>query len=271
MALDPERRNLDLRVLSAVPVARNAIEQLVAQIKGTLGDELVGIYFDGSLALGDFHAMRSDIDLVVVTRDFLTESAAAKLEAVHAVFARSVPTWGEEIEVIYVTGRDLDVRSVQDGTEHRYVERGTGGQLQTGALRLGWLIHLRVLSRNGITITGRDIRGLVADVEDETLRRAAAIGALDRLRLYQDNPGLLERPGARAFAVLTACRMLYTFRTGNVVPKMEAANATLQHVDASAGHTIQAAMSWRKDGRSFTAGLEDTLKVLELVRGECTG
>jgi hypothetical protein len=37
MALDPERRNLDLRVLSAVPVARNAIEQLVAQIKGTVG------------------------------------------------------------------------------------------------------------------------------------------------------------------------------------------------------------------------------------------
>jgi hypothetical protein len=107
-------------------------------------------------------------------------------------------------------------------------------------------------------------------VGDETLRRAAAFGADNRLQLYRNNPTLLARPGARAFAVLTACRMLYTFRTGNVVPKMEAAQASLQFKDARLSDVIHAAMSWTKEDRYFKPSPEETLRVLEFVHAECT-
>ncbi len=268
----PERSadpSLELSAIGAHPEARRAIEQLVKKISRLLASHLVGMYFDGSIALGDFDPGRSDIDLVVVTEDRLSDSAAAALAALHETLARSVPTWGEEIEVFYVSKRDLDQHAVENRNVHSYVERGTGGLLRTRPFGLGGLVHLRVLSQHGITITGPDIRELVVPVPDERLRRFAVLGAENRLHLYREDPTLLARPGARAFAVLTACRMLHTFHTGNVVPKMEAARSALQSIDPPLANVIRAAMGWRKDHDALALTPEETVALLRFVRDQC--
>ncbi len=261
--------DLDLTALSEYPEAQRATRHLVAMISRSLGPVVVGTYFDGSIALGDFDPTRSDVDIVVVTDGHLSDSAARNIAALHEAFARSSPGWGEEIEVIYASKSDLGQHAADGRTLSRYVERGTGGLLQTRPLGLGWLVHLRILSRNGFTISGPDIRQLVGAVSDEALRRGAALGATNRLRLYCDNPASLGRPGARAFAILTSCRMLHTFRTGAVVPKMEAARAALEVVDLPLANVIRAAMSWRKDDRDLSASPEDTVRLLQFVQDQC--
>jgi streptomycin 3"-adenylyltransferase len=215
----------------------------------SLGSQALGLYFDGSIAVGDFDPTRSDIDLVVVTDDPLSYSAATELSELHATFARSSPVWGEEIEVIYVSKGDLNQRAAENCNIHRYVERGTAGLMRVGPLDLGWLVHLRVLSRQGVTIHGPDIRELVERIPDEALQRVAGFGVENWLGPYCVDPTSLQRPGSGAFAVLTACRMMHTFRTGTVVPKMEAAQAMLQLVGVGFANVIHAAMSWRKDDR----------------------
>ena len=227
------------------------------------------MYFDGSVALGDFDPDRSDIDLVAVTEHRLSDSATAGLAALHEALARSSPTWGEEIEVFYVSKHDLDQHAVENRNVHSYVERGTGGLLRTRPFGLGWPVHLRVLSQHGITITGPDIRGLVVPVPDEALRHFAVLAAENRLRLYRKDQALLARPGARAFAVLTACRMLHTFRTGNVVPKMEAARSALQSIDPQLANVIRTAMGWRKDHDDLAVTPEETIALLRFVRDQC--
>src|SRR5688500_4478221 len=47
---------------------REQVEDFAAALRGTLADNLVGIYLHGSLAMGCFNADRSDVDLLVITR-----------------------------------------------------------------------------------------------------------------------------------------------------------------------------------------------------------
>jgi len=78
---------LDLSALDEHRVPQRAVEQLVTSVGRSLKAVLVGIYFGGSFALGEFDPARSDTDLVVVTQDPLSDSAAVELAAVHAGFA----------------------------------------------------------------------------------------------------------------------------------------------------------------------------------------
>src|SRR5437016_11445240 len=49
------------------------LADLLAGVRGTLGPQLVGVYLDGSLATGDFAEHSSDIDVLVVTEDALSD------------------------------------------------------------------------------------------------------------------------------------------------------------------------------------------------------
>ncbi|HDK44919.1 MAG TPA: nucleotidyltransferase domain-containing protein, partial [Actinobacteria bacterium] len=42
------------------------VESLVAGIADVLGDELVGVYLHGSLAMGGYYRPKSDLDLLIV-------------------------------------------------------------------------------------------------------------------------------------------------------------------------------------------------------------
>jgi streptomycin 3"-adenylyltransferase len=55
------------------------VERLVDELRGALGANLVGIYLHGSLALGCFNPERSDIDVLVVTCDLLSDEQRASL------------------------------------------------------------------------------------------------------------------------------------------------------------------------------------------------
>jgi predicted nucleotidyltransferase len=55
-----------------VKEARGRLDDLVRGLRELLGDELVGVYLHGSLALGCFNPALSDVDVLVVTRRPLT-------------------------------------------------------------------------------------------------------------------------------------------------------------------------------------------------------
>jgi hypothetical protein len=44
------------------------LQTLLLGIQEAIGDELVGVYLRGSLALGDFYSVTSDLDFLAVTK-----------------------------------------------------------------------------------------------------------------------------------------------------------------------------------------------------------
>lgn len=61
------------------PGLRRQVTALVTDLATTLGDELLGVYLHGSLAMGCFNPQRSDVDILVATRGRLPALARPRL------------------------------------------------------------------------------------------------------------------------------------------------------------------------------------------------
>lgn len=70
---------------------QGVLDQAVDLFKEELGDNLVGIYLHGSLAMGCFNPDTSDIDLLLVVADKLTRDHMRRLAKNH-----SVPRWNAQ-------------------------------------------------------------------------------------------------------------------------------------------------------------------------------
>ncbi|HXW84818.1 MAG TPA: aminoglycoside adenylyltransferase domain-containing protein, partial [Candidatus Binataceae bacterium] len=61
------------------PEIRRQVENLVAELRTMLKDDLAGVYLHGSLALGCFNPRRSDIDLLIVSEKAVKLAIRKKL------------------------------------------------------------------------------------------------------------------------------------------------------------------------------------------------
>jgi hypothetical protein len=267
MGAMPTTPEFDLGVLTPYSAAQIAVRELLTEVQAVLGESLVAIWFDGSLALGDFDPDRSDIDLVVVDANIEPRAITSGLEAAHVRYSSAGLAWGDEIETIYVREAALDPAAIHSEITHLYVERGTGGALRSGPLDPGWLVHLRVLRDRGVSISGPMPRDIVQAVSDDALMEVASWSAKQWLAPYRDRRAPLDRLGTRVYVVLTACRLLYTFRTGQIVSKMAAARWALDNVPPGLGSHIEDAMAWRKeDAFSTSPSVDGSLALIEWVQ-----
>jgi hypothetical protein len=196
---------------------------LLAEVHAILGHGLIGLYLDGSIALGEFEADRSDIDFVAVTDGNVSDEALRELGALHARLAAESPRWGPELEGSYVAGSSIRHHDVRPGT-HPYIDRGTG-RLEIVRPENGyWVIHRHVLREHGVVLAGPEPRTLIDAVHPDELRRAV----VDLLREWWApmlaDASRLQHCGYRCYAVLTMCRIMYSVDHGTVVSKRRAAS-----------------------------------------------
>jgi hypothetical protein len=261
---------LDLRILDSDPDAVTAVRELLASIREALQDSLLAAWFDGSIALGAFDPRRSDVDVVVVTRDTPSAEQTAAIRTLHARSATAAGAWADDMETIYVTRAGLRSTAVSRKINHLYVERGSGGKLKTAPLDRGWLFHLRVLREHGRSIVGPQPLDMVEAVSDDELKHVALWIADHWLTAYREDPAVLEQLGARVFVVMTICRLLYTLRTGQVVAKMTAAREAVGMLPRDLVPVIEGAMAWRKDDTaSENLSLEGTLALMAWMQSFC--
>src|SRR2546421_5305138 len=74
-----------------------------------LGSHFYGIYIFGSVALGGFETLESDIDILVLTRGEWSTTELAQLEALHTQLIRTHQL-GKRLEVLYIPLHDLGKR-----------------------------------------------------------------------------------------------------------------------------------------------------------------
>jgi hypothetical protein len=202
------------------PDVNVALHDLLRKVRAILGDHFIGMYLDGSLALGDFSPERSDIDYVVATDADLSDESHEALRIMHARFNDSGSPWATEVEAFYVQRDALHCYNPARA-HHLRIERGASEVLRSDQLDRSWVIHLHVLRENGLIVVGPAPRNLIDPVDPDDLRWAMAelMESWWGPMCKDTRPLLRHHIGYQAYAVLTMCRVLYTLDSGAVTSK----------------------------------------------------
>ncbi|HEV8716188.1 MAG TPA: nucleotidyltransferase domain-containing protein, partial [Candidatus Binatia bacterium] len=147
----------------------SVLQELLSGARTLLGHRFIGMYLDGSLAIGDFEPDKSDIDFVVVTEGELSPEMVVALKALHDRIAAGVSKWAKELEGSYIAQRAL--RHDRRPAAHPYIDRGSTLAMvhqESGY----WVIHRHMLREHGVVLAGPLPRTLIDPVQPAELREA---------------------------------------------------------------------------------------------------
>jgi hypothetical protein len=193
----------------------------LAGIQAVLGERLVGLYLEGSLAAGSFD-QSSDIDFIAVTDQETTHELFLELQAMHDRLQALDTPWAIQLEGSYISLSALRRYDPANAT-HPNLERGLGERLKMIHHDESGVIHRWILREHGIVLLGPPPQALVDPVSPDDLRQAmrAILPGWGRRLLAE--PAGMQYPGYQSFIVLSICRILYTLQLGEVVSKAVAA------------------------------------------------
>jgi hypothetical protein len=227
------------------------LTDLVAAARGVLGDELVGAYAAGSVALGAYQAGRSDVDVALVCARALADDRKRELVARLRHEALPCPARGLELVVyrreVAGSGTPEPGFEVELNTGARMPYRVTwsGDQRSAADGRFWYGLDRSILHSGGLALVGPPAGEVFADPAPAELRRLL-VAALTWWLALPTPPG--DEPAAGAEdAVLGACRSLVRWRDGVWLPKV-AAGARLVERGHPAADLIGRAVAARRGG-----------------------
>jgi Domain of unknown function (DUF4111) len=241
------------------------LQAMATDFPAILRGNLVGIYLWGSLTYDAFDETCSDVDCVGVTRRDLDDREFSKLDEWFKNKAKG-NRWVDRIDMRFVIDEEfLDKESRCCGFYHylgKLVRHGSDGN------PIIWMN----IAQCGITLWGKDAKLIAPHVSDQCFNDALL---LELNYLKQD---LTSNAGDRsdkafihnAYAVLTACRILYTAYHRALASKDQAYSWAMETVPPMWRAIIHAAKDNRlKNSGSTTPQLEqDVMRFVEFVTGE---
>lgn len=230
------------------PELDDLLDALVEGVRSVLGENLVGVYLQGSFAVGGADEW-SDADFLVVTERPAGEAERPALDELHRRLFAAPTHWAKHLEGSYVD-RALLRRPDPARTKLLFLDHGSQ--------ELQWDDHCNTaynrwaLREHGIALTGPAPAELVDPVPPDVLRAEART----RLSEWVDWAESIERWNRwyGPYLVLGLCRVLWTIEYGTVVPKQEAGEWAMRELDTEWRALIQSALDDRPDpvGRWWT-------------------
>lgn len=242
--------------------AEAPLEEYLTALDSALGSRVSGVYLTGSAALGDWRPGRSDLDIVVVTGDTLTEGGLTALEELHAVVSGRPYR-----DAIYVPAAEVGTRqgdvafpAAVDGFFHRR-RHSTEPVL--------WA----TLHRHGLTVRGPEASSLGAEPDAGWLRSWNRNNLESYWRPWAGNGrrGLAQQAPARpldpshvVWAALGPGRLHATITGGDIISKTAAAAYTAR-LFPQAERLLERAKAHRLGDDSVTFTVADGLLACDLV------
>jgi predicted nucleotidyltransferase len=230
------------------------LADLLEELRGLFGNELVGVYLYGSAVAGDFDPGRSDLDLVVVCGGEV-EGRLAELEALHRDLVGAHPEWDDRVDVLYVPAaalREFRARSLPMAVI------SPGEPLHLTQTSPKWMMNWHLVREQGKALLGPPAASLIPATTPEDF--VASVRA--HLERWPEWIGASDRPAFRAYAVLTLCRALHALHLGRQASKREAARwAVREYPEWS--ELIGRALAWLDDK---SADVPDPTPFLAFVR-----
>lgn len=252
-------------ITDCIPEVRQVLDTVLYGVQAILGEQFLGMYLYGSLAIGGFDPRTSDIDFLVVTNTELNLEAVAALGEMHTRLLADGSHWARELEGSYIPRSDIRRHNPQHAP-HLHLERGSS-VLVADQSDDDWVIHRHVLREQGVVFAGPPASDLIDPVAPEELRGAL----LSLLRNWWTpmitDPARLIPLDYRCYAVQTMCRMLYTLRFNAVVPKRVAAQWAKTEFDSRWSPLIDWSFQWPREEQPGT--LEETCELITYVSEYC--
>jgi hypothetical protein len=246
------------RMLTPYPEVNHLLRQMEAEIRLALGDQFIGMYLYGSLALGDFNPQKSDIDFIVVTAQELTDELRQALQAMHLRIASGPSRWAMELEGSYIPLTALR-RYAPNAARHLHIDRGCG-RLEVEQHDSDWVVQRYSLRKFGVVVAGPPIHSLIDPISPDDLRQAV-IDLLWWWELQLVDTSRVEQSDYQAYAILSMCRILYTFRFGTIASKPAAARWAQRSLGEPWAALIERALTWQPK-----APLDQLEKTLDFIR-----
>ena len=261
----------------------HVLDALLKGVRERLADNFVGLYLQGSFAIGDADEA-SDCDFIAVTRRDLTDEEIAVLQAMHgAIHELPHPAWRGHLEGSYVPADILRRWSTTPRDPpgapprpHDWADPGLGGApprayplvyLDHGARTLVRSEHDNTqvvrwtLRERGVVLAGPDPRTLIDFVSAADLR-AEVRPAMDLALGLGLEP--MTMVAWQAFWVGLYCRMLHTLATGVVHSKAAGAAWAVEHADrtAKSREAMERVLEARRQGAKGPHGGPTAVAVL---------
>jgi predicted nucleotidyltransferase len=231
------------------PELNAVLADFVTSVREVLGANLVGVYLQGSFALGDADEY-SDVDWVVVTNEDVADRLD-ELNAMHARLHARPEAWAQHLEGSYfpiTILRDLHAAPSEiegDPRPSDWVDPQTGAPatvypllfLNNGDTSLvrsqhdNTLVVRWVLREHGLGLFGPPPSTLIAPVDPDGLR-AESLAVMRRFGaslLAAETQ--IDALWLQGFTVLFFCRALNAVSTGTIVSKPAAIEWAKGHVD----------------------------------------
>ena len=217
------------------------IDRLHHEAAGILGENFVGLYVYGSLAMGGFDPDTSDVDFIVAIRSSLTPEQLSALEALHRRLLKDGGPWAKKLEGGYVPLADLRRHDPEAGP-YLFINEG---QIYQSGLGSDWAIQRQLLRTYPSAIVGPALIDHIDPVSKDEIREAVRLLFREWWVPMLDRPDQLGREDYRAFAVLTMCRALRLVETGDMVSKPEAARWALESIEPRWHPAVHLAKDWK--------------------------
>ena len=252
------------------PRLRLAINTMAVSIQRILADAQPSIYLYGSVTVEDYHYGWSDIDLLVLTQEPITEEQSAALVDLRQVLAARDP---DTPYYRLFEGGMLDLGSFLTGEATRVVYWGTTGQRVKekhgfSAFDRASLLH------NGQLLLGKDVRRHLEPPDYDEIVAAVA----DHLRAIREHGR-----GARSIYaygwLLDIARCMYTLVNGKLTTKTAAARWALdEHLcpcpaELSMALTVRRQPELMQDEHvlAYAEGLTDAIRTFAELLEQAVG
>ena len=236
---------------------------LLADAQKILDNQLLGMYLHGSLANGGFDK-HSDIDIVFVTNEAVSEESFSALDIMHTELAKLDSPWARQLEVSYIPKNALR-RFDRANITHPHLDRGSNETLHWMAHEVDWIIQRHILRERGIVVLGPAPKTLIDAVSSNDLQKAVVEGIHLWLHPILADPSEINRRGYQSFFVLSLCRMLYTLKHGKILSKQAAARWALENLNAHWKPLIERALIGRQNP-ALHAVPDDIQGTLDMMR-----
>ena len=228
------------------------LEQILSRMQTILGNKLIGLYVFGSLVTGDFDYDSSDIDLIAATSTELNEEEIERLKLMHQDIALQEKAWDDRIEVGYIS-----VENLKKSQSHFPLALISPGEaFHVTEADSAWIINRYVLREKGITLFGPPPKILVDPIPQVELMHAVQ-KFIREWREWITNMEIIRPRKYQAYAILTACRALYTSRQGKFVSKKQAALWAEKELPEWSS-LIRRALIWRNAWRDEHIDYDET-------------
>lgn len=197
---------------------RKLLTTLNHEIKKILSDTYLGTYLHGSLALGGFNPNKSDIDLLILTKDCLQFDQKFALSNLLLQYSNAP----FPIELSILTTNQLDEMQHPYPFEFHYSEfwrsRYTNDPIkwlsETRQTDIDLAAHLTIIYHAGLCIEGPAVKTLFHPIAKEDYLSAILADYHDCIAHFEENPIYSVLNSFRVLAYLSESKILSKYAAG---------------------------------------------------------